>query len=133
VINQSVDLRGAHFLWIKDLSQPDRLFHLPFMIPILGADFNLLPLIMAATQILTSKLTTTQAATADPQQAEMQKMMTWFMPVFMLFIFYGMPSGLVLYWTVSNIWQVLQQLWVNKHMPMAKAPVAPARPAPRKA
>jgi YidC/Oxa1 family membrane protein insertase len=135
VINNSIELRGAHFLWINDLSQPDRLFRLAGALPLIGNDINLLPLIMAATQILTAKFSMTQspAAAADPQQAQMQKTMTYFMPVFMLFIFYTMPAGLVLYWTVSNIWQVLQQLWVNKHMPGLRPQAQPSAPAPKKA
>lgn len=125
VISQSIDLRGAEFLWIKDLSEPDRLFRFGAHIPLVGQDFNILPIIMAASQILTSKLSTPTNAAADPQQEAMQKNMMYMMPIMMLFIFYGMPSGLVLYWTISNIWQIGQQMWVNKH---TKKPGAPATP-----
>ena len=120
LLYQSIDLRGAHFLWIEDLSRPDRLFVFKNAIPMLGREFNILPIIMAVTQVLTSKVSA-QPST-DPQQQQMQRMMIYFMPIFMLFIFYSMPAGLVLYWLISNLWQVMQQLWVNKHMP--KPPVA---------
>lgn len=134
VISQSIDLRGAEFLWIKDLSAPDRLFRFGASLPLIGRDFNILPIIMAATQILTSKLSTTTSAAADPQQEAMQKNMMYMMPIMMLFIFYGMPSGLVLYWTVSNIWQIGQQAWVNKHTKKPGAPVnPPGAPLPKKA
>ena len=123
VINQTIDLRGGHFLWIQDLAQPDRLFRFASALPLLGHDFNLLPLIMTATQIFTSKFSTQPAS--DPQQQAMQRNMTYMMPVMMLFIFYTMPSGLVLYWTVSNIWQVGQQLWVNKHIKKPQGPMSP--------
>jgi YidC/Oxa1 family membrane protein insertase len=125
VISQSIDLRGASFLWIKDLAAPDRLFRWSTPIFLIGRDFNLLPIIMTATQILTSKLTTPASPAQDDQQAAMQKQMMYMMPLMMLFIFYTMPSGLVLYWTVSNIWQVGQQYWVNKHIKKPGVPLAP--------
>ncbi|MCE5228641.1 YidC/Oxa1 family insertase periplasmic-domain containing protein [bacterium] len=125
LLYQDIDLRGAPFLWFSDLSQPDRLFSFGVNVPILGMWFNLLPVITAVTQMLASKFTQTTAP-SDPQQAEMQKMMVWFMPIFILIITYSFPSGLMLYWLVSNIWQVLQQLWVNKHIHGAKKPVTPA-------
>jgi YidC/Oxa1 family membrane protein insertase len=46
----------------------------------------------------------------------MQKMMIYFMPIFIGVITYGFPSGLMLYWLVSTVWQVLQQFWVRKHL-----------------
>jgi len=127
---QSIELRGAPFLWIQDLAQPDRLVVFKNSLPVIGNEFNLLPLLMGITQVLTSKFS--QQPSTDPQQQQMQKTMTYFMPVFMLFIFYSMPAGLVLYWLVSNLWQVLQQLWVNKHIRKPQAPATPAA-APGKA
>ena len=55
-------------------------------------------------------------------------MMIYFMPVFILFITYNFPSGLMLYWLVSNLWQVVQQIWVNKHIrrPQTAPAAAPA-------
>jgi YidC/Oxa1 family membrane protein insertase len=123
LLAQAIELRGAHFLWIQDLSAPDRLFKFGLSLPFIGSEFNLLPILMSLSQMLASKFSP-QSPSADPQQAQMQKMMIYFMPLFMLFIFYGMPSGLVLYWLISNIWQILQQLWINKHMPR---PAPPAR------
>ncbi|OPZ07385.1 MAG: Membrane protein insertase YidC [candidate division BRC1 bacterium ADurb.BinA292] len=127
LLYQSIDLRGASFLWVADLSRPDMLFRLPVALPFIGEWFNLLPLITAASQMAMSKFMTTPPT--DPQQAQMQKTMMYFMPVIILFITYRFPSGLMLYWLVSNLWQVLQQVWVNKHIrkpPQASAH-APAR------
>lgn len=134
LLYQVIDLRGAPFLWIVDLSQPDRFLVFSQSLPILGIkDFNLLPIIMAGTQVLASKYATpASAASSDAQQQQMQKTMTYFMPIFMLFIFYGMPSGLVLYWLISNIWQVAQQLYVNKHIKKPQAPMT-AVASPKKA
>jgi YidC/Oxa1 family membrane protein insertase len=112
LLYQVIDLRGAGFLWITDLSQPDRIFHHGIAIPYLGPDFNLLPIIVAISQMLTSKFMQTPAT--DPQQVQMQKMMTWVMPVVILFITYRFPSGLMLYWLVSNLWQVVQQIYVKR-------------------
>jgi YidC/Oxa1 family membrane protein insertase len=116
LLGQVIDLRGAEFLWIEDLSHPDRLVVLSQSLPLIGHDFNLLPLITALTQMLSSKFTMSANTATDAQQQQMQKMMIYFMPVFILFITYGFPAGLMLYWLVSNLWQVLQQLWVNKHI-----------------
>ncbi|MEN6625227.1 MAG: membrane protein insertase YidC [Candidatus Sumerlaeia bacterium] len=126
LLSQDIDLRGEPFLWFSDLTQPDQILMFGFTIPWLNwSALNLLPIITAGTQMLASKYTQTTVPT-DPQQAEMQKMMVWFMPLFILVLTYGFPSGLMLYWLVSNIWQVLQQLWVNKHIHGPKKKLPPA-------
>ena len=95
VLNSAIDLRQAPFIgWIHDLSAPDHLFS------VAGFPIHLLPLIMAGTGFLQQKLTPTPA-----QQASTMYMMNFFM----LFIFYGLPSGLVFYWTVMNLYTALQQ------------------------
>lgn len=114
LLSQSFDLRGASFLWIVDLSEPDQLFSLPFTAPLLGSYFNLLPVLTSATQMLVSKLSMNPASMSDPTQAAMQKQMMYMMPVMILVMTYQFPSGLVLYWFVSNLWQLFQQQFVNK-------------------
>jgi len=100
VLRSAVELRFASFLWVSDLSEPEGL--LEGMIPLVGS-LNILPLLMTATTVMQQRMTPTSG---DPQQ---QKMMV-FMPVFMLFIFYSMPSALVLYWTTSQFLSILQLL-----------------------
>lgn len=101
LLDQAVELRGQEFLWIADLTQPDRVLPFGFTIPLLGWDaLNILPILMAVTQYFTSKLMMMNI------QDKMQRQMMIMMPVFFLFILYGMPSGLMLYWTVQNIWQI---------------------------
>jgi len=109
VLRSAVELRFAPFLWVADLSEPENLFAgvLPFSL-------NILPLVMAAVTIVQSKLT---PAMGDPAQ---QKMMTWMMPLMMLFFFYSMPAALSLYWTVSTI-LAIAQLWWQQHTPKAEA------------
>jgi YidC/Oxa1 family membrane protein insertase len=93
----AIELRGAHFLWAFDLSQPDTIA------TISGFPINPMPLIMGATQLWQSHMMP-PAPGMDPGQ---QKLMRW-MPVMMIAIFYKMSAGLVLYWTVSNVLSIVQ-------------------------
>ncbi len=118
LLGQSVELRGQPFLWIENLAAPDRLFMLPFTVPLVNwSSFNLLPLLMVVTQYFTSKLMMSQVA--DPQQRQMQQQMMIMMPLFFLLFLYNMPAGLMLYWTVQNVWQightVLTKRYVELH------------------
>jgi len=101
-LSLSIELRQAYFLfWIDDLSQPDCLFNLGGNIPILGTScVNILPVIMLAAMIFQQK---TQPRAADPQQAQQQKMTMYIMLFVIGFIFYNMPSGLVLYFLTSTL------------------------------
>jgi len=98
VLQSAVELRFSGFLWIMDLSEPENL--LPGIFPFGG--LNLLPLAMAATMFWQQKMTPTAG---DPNQ---QKMMLYLMPGMMLFMFYKMASGLVLYWTISQVLSIYQ-------------------------
>ena len=107
-LQSSIGLRHAPFaLWIQDLSQPETLFTIP------GLDFpiRLLPLLMGASMFVQQKMTPTSGM--DPAQA---KMMLIMMPAMMLFISYTFPSGLVLYWTVSNLLGIAHQYWIRNKM-----------------
>ncbi len=103
VLRNAIELRYAGFLWIADLSTAENLF--AGQIPYIGS-LNILPLLMSASMIWQQKLTP-QAATT-PEQIQQQKMMMFMMPIMMLFFFYKMPSGLVLYWTTSNLLMIAQ-------------------------
>lgn len=108
---RSFALKGAHFLWIKDLSEPDRLFTLPVSLPMLGNEFNILPIVMALGMFFQQKLT---SASASGSSAEQQKMMLIIMPIMFGFIFYRMPSGLVLYWLINSMLMLAFQLRMNR-------------------
>jgi len=111
VLRSAIELRFSKFLWIKDLSEPENLFAGKFTIPIIGWDaLNILPILMAVTMMWQQKLTTGTNAAATPEQQQQQKMMMIMMPIMMLFFFYTMPSGLVLYWTTSQVLMILQML-----------------------
>lgn len=112
-LQSSIELRQAPFvLWINDLSQPATAFMLP------GLDFpvRFLPLLMGASMFVQQKMTPQTGM--DPAQ---QKMMLIMMPGMMLFISYGFPSGLVLYWTVSNLLGIAHQFWVRRKMQAKEA------------
>lgn len=105
---RSVVLRGAPFLWIKDLSEPDRLFILPVSLPILGNEINILPLLMTLGMFIQQKVSS--PTTASGSAAEQQKAMLIIMPLMFGFIFYKMPSGLVLYWFTNSTLMLLYQI-----------------------
>jgi YidC/Oxa1 family membrane protein insertase len=96
---------------------PDTLFKLPFALPFLGANFNVLPILMFISMIWMQKMA--------PAQGNMQGankfMMQVFMPVFMLIIFYSLPSGLVLYFLLSNVISIGQQQYTRNHLKAQEA------------
>ncbi|MBU0503232.1 MAG: membrane protein insertase YidC [Candidatus Omnitrophica bacterium] len=104
VLNRSIVIKGASFFWIKDLSEPDRLFTYP-------VDINILPILMAIGMLVQQKLST---AKTTGEYAQQQKMMTLLMPVIFGFFFYRMPSGLVLYWLINSTLMLAYQIRVNQ-------------------
>ncbi len=103
VLSVSVEMRYAHWLWVADLTQPEKF----------GIHF--LPLIMIVTSIMLQKMTPTPAG-GDPNQ---QKMMQ-FMPVMMGIFFWSLSSGVVLYYLTSNLVGVVQQWFFNKTTPSTR-------------
>lgn len=109
VLNEAIELKGSHFIgWINDLAQPDKLFTLPFTLPILGEHFNLLPFFMIASMVWQQKLMPQTASSPEQQQV------TQFMPIIFGVMFYQMPSGLVLYWFVNNALTILHQVFIKR-------------------
>jgi YidC/Oxa1 family membrane protein insertase len=110
VLIRSVALKGAHFLWIKDLSSPDRLFILPVSLPILGNEINILPILMTIGMFVQQKIS--MATTTG--SAEQQKLMLILFPLMFGIIFYRMPSGLVLYWFINSTLMLFYQLRISR-------------------
>lgn len=101
VLQAAVEMRGAPWMgWVQDLSSPDKWF--------------VLPVLYMITMFIQTKL---NPKPADPMQA---RMTTW-MPLIFGFTFFFFPSGLVLYWVVSNIFSIGQQWYINKHITNAPA------------
>jgi YidC/Oxa1 family membrane protein insertase len=89
MLSQAIEIRGAEFFgWITDLSRPDPLY--------------ITPLLMGATMFWQQKIAPTSA---DPVQQRVMMIM----PVMFTFMFLSYPSGLVIYWTISNLWAIGQQ------------------------
>jgi len=111
VLIRSVALKGARFLWIKDLSEPDRLMMLPVSLPVLGNEINILPILMAIGMFMQQKIT---MKSTGGESAQQQKMMMIIMPVMFGFIFYRMPAGLVLYWFINSSLMLVYQIRINR-------------------
>jgi YidC/Oxa1 family membrane protein insertase len=113
VLLYSIELRHSSFLWINDLSEPEFLFNIPGIeIP-----FRILPLAMGLSWYASQKMTPTPTMGTENQ---LQMKMMEFMPLIFTVMFWGLPSGLILYWTVSNILSIAQQLYVNRRFVQAK-------------
>ena len=108
VLFRFVELKGASFLWIQDLSLPDRAFALPFKIPFLGNYLNILPILIMIVGLIQQKITTSKTSSSE------QKSMGLFFSVFLGVIFYSFPSALVLYWFVQNLLTFSYQLRISK-------------------
>ncbi|MBP7791881.1 MAG: membrane protein insertase YidC [Candidatus Goldbacteria bacterium] len=94
-----VELKGASFMWwLKDLSRPD--------------PFYILPIFMGVTTIIQQKMSqTTNVSTENMTQ---QKILMYGMPIFLTVLALSWPSGLLLYWGMSNVLAIAQQMLVNK-------------------
>ena len=107
VLRYSIELRQASFVfWLTDLSEPD-----PYMI---------LPILMGLFMFLQQRMMMPKRVNKEDMdekqlaQMQSQKMMMYIMPVFLVFIFRSLPAGLVLYWTVFNVFSIIQQYFIMK-------------------
>lgn len=116
LFNNYFEFRGAMFIpgWIPDLSVSDRVGIFPAGIPFVGGmPISILPVIYVGSQLLFTKITQSTAAASGNKS---MKIMLYAMPLIFFFMFYTAPAGLLLYWTVSNFLQLVQQLAINKMM-----------------
>lgn len=112
VFRSTIELRHAPFFgWIKDLSAPDSIYTLPFSLPLYGNLVCVLPLVMGATMFIQQAMTM-----KDPKQ----KAMVYMMPIIMTLAFNSFPSGLNLYYTLFNVWSILQQKYMPHEAPAKK-------------
>ena len=121
LFNNYFEFRGAMFIpgWIPDLSVGDSIYTFKNALPLFGTELRLLPIIYVISQLLFGKITQNGGTMTGSSAAQM-KMMMYGMPLFFFFIFYNAPAGLLLYWTVSNFMQLIQQLVINSIMKKAK-------------
>lgn len=121
LFNNYFEFRGAMFIpgWIPDLSQGDSVMALPFTLPLLEwSDLRILPIVYVVSQLLFGKVTQTPATA---QQNSSMKIMLYGMPLFFFFLFYNAPAGLLLYWTLSNVLTLVQQVIINRMMHAKKS------------
>ena len=108
MLGRSVELKGAPFtLWVHDLSLPDVVwegFKIPYLFPL---GLTILPFFMSATMYVQMKM-----SIKDPNQ----KFMVWMMPIMMFVFSCSFPSGLVLYWTVSNLFTIGQTYFYTNRL-----------------
>jgi len=123
MLRSAIELRGASFLWARDLSKPDTLF----MIPGINFPFNLLPLLMGGAMLWQSHLTPPSPG-MDPTQAKIMR----YLPLIFLIFLYNYSAGLALYWTVNNLLTILQTK-LTKNLRDPAVPVTnPALTPPQK-
>ncbi len=117
----AVELRQASFLWCRDLAAADTVC----TVPLFFFDLPVNPLVIAMTVLMVIQQRMTPMS-MDP----MQKKMMMFMPVVMLIFLYDLPSGLTLYWTVSNFFSIIQMRLQqrNRAIPVAAPTSAAATP-----
>jgi YidC/Oxa1 family membrane protein insertase len=112
VLSHSIELRGAPWIgWIRDLSQQDVLFKLPMSLPLIGDNFSLLPLLMGGAMWAQSRLG--GSPTGQPGNP-MPPGFNTILPIVFTFLFYKMPSGLVIYWIINTAMSVVQQYYIVK-------------------
>jgi YidC/Oxa1 family membrane protein insertase len=122
MLGQAVELRNEKFLWVKDLSQPDTIAHIPGV----GWPINILPLCMAATQVWLMQMT---PKTGDPTQRRVMM----FTPLIFMFICYNFAAALALYYTAQNLFSILQFYQTrNQPMPALTKVTPPGKAARRK-
>lgn len=112
-LSKAVILVNSKFLWIQDLSSPDTVT-LPFSLPLLGQHIHILPLLMAGAMFFQQKFGGMKMEGQDPAMESQQKMMGIMMPVIFGFIFYSMPSALVLYWLTNTLMMTAYQLHLKR-------------------
>ncbi len=131
----SIELRQESFLWADDLSSYDSILNLPFNIPMYGSHVSLFTILMAITMFITTKHSMQQQASTQ-QAPGMKFMMTYFMPIFMLFIFNNLSSALVYYYFLVNLLTIIQNWVTRKWIVTDKALLAQmnakAKEAPKK-
>ena len=118
-LSSSVDLRRAPFLWFDNLAAPDSLFSLPFKMPFLGNEFNLLPIITTSLFLFQQKML---MPPPTDEQTRMQAKVFFWMTLMMGFMFYHVPAGLCVYFIASSVWSMGERKLLDRLPP--PAPVA---------
>lgn len=108
----AIQLRNEAFLWASDLSTYDSILNLPFTIPFYGNHVSLFTLMMTASQILVTSVSTQQTSMANSPINP--KVMMYGMPIMFMFVLNSFPAGLTLYYVTSNLVTLTQTLVIRK-------------------
>lgn len=111
VLGEMSQLDGEPFLWINNLAYPDSIGLLPYSIPLLGNNISLLPFIMTIITLYSTYIFQNKHAPAS--EVNRQKLNLYFMALVFFILFYAFPASMVLYWTLANILQTIQQQLVK--------------------
>ena len=114
VLENAIELRQAHWLWLPDLSAPDPTY--------------ILPILIILTMFVTQLITPTPGM--DPAQ---RRMMAFVMPIVIGFTMFHFASGLALYWSASNVLYLIMQLGINQSKLGKEMHAIAARKAMKKA
>ncbi len=101
MLGENFSLAGAPFLWVQDLSLPDRVAALPGVLPFFGGHLNLMPVLMTAFTILAARLQ--EDASLAPELRAGQRLRLYGMGALFFVLLYTFPAGMVLYWTTNNL------------------------------
>ena len=109
VLGESIHLLGQPFLFIDNLSKPDQWLDIPFSIPYFGSSFNLLPLLMMLISMISAYLYSDKNMNIDLENKKKNQL--YLMSFLFFILFFTFPSGMVLYWTSSNVLQLIRILY----------------------
>lgn len=110
VLSLSIEMRGAEWLWVANLAEPETLA------------IRILPLLLVITQFMSQKMT------PQPGMEPSQQKIMMFMPLMFGYMFWYASAGLVLYWLTSNVVSIAQQWLLNRNTPApAMAVVVPPK------
>ncbi len=126
LFNNYFEFRGAMFIpgWIPDLSVGDSVYTLGFNIPFIGNQIRILPVIYLGSQFIQGFITN---AANQGAQGKTMKITFYVMYVVFFFMFYNAPSGLLIYWTFSNMLMMGQQVIINRMMKKKRAEIEAAK------
>ncbi|MDD7014119.1 MAG: membrane protein insertase YidC [Spirochaetales bacterium] len=133
VFNNTFEFRNEGFIagWIDDLTVGDKIFTWERKIPLISGFtsncLRLLPFIYTGSQLLSGIITQYGGSAAGQSNGQM-KFMMYGLPIIFFFMFYNVPSGLLLYWTTSNILQIGQQILINNMMKKKKLELSKNQP-----
>jgi YidC/Oxa1 family membrane protein insertase len=114
VLSTANELRYAKFLWIQTLAEPDKLFSFGITIPYFGAYLNFLPFLMSFFTLLSFWLAPSSSSNSKGMTS---KYFMWILvSLFFLVLFYNFPAGLVIYWTCTNIFHLIQTIIVKNRI-----------------